>query len=45
MNEYVPPDPAVADKVHRSDRESREQYQHLEHAPAERLKQIVRDPA
>jgi hypothetical protein len=45
MSEYVPLDPAVADKVHQSVRESREQYQRLEHAPAERLKQIVRDPA
>ena len=45
MSEYIPPDPPVAHKVHRRDRESHQEYQRLEHAPAERLKEIVRNSA
>ena len=43
MSDYVPPDSAVAEKIHRTNQESREQYQRLEHAPAEQLRQIVSD--
>src|SRR5579862_4408850 len=45
MNEYIPPDPGVVEKMHRADQESRAQYQRLQHAPAEQLRQIVCDPA
>jgi hypothetical protein len=45
MNGYTPPDPDVAEKVHRDDREAREHHRRLEHAPSEQLRRVLGDPA
>jgi len=41
MNEYIPPDPAIAEKVRQSRLESNEQYRRLEHESPERLREVL----
>src|SRR5262245_60872179 len=43
MTVYVPPDPAVAERVKKEEQESAEHRRRLEHASPEQLRQVLLD--
>jgi len=42
---YVPPDPSIAEQVYRDQAAADAQRARLEHAPAEEVRRVAREPA